>query len=263
MHRTVSSHLVFDVIGTSELIFSMAVAAGTPILSETYSFRGPRDYVATELHDRHGVRLHRFVADAGRYDVHYHAVVAGTRPALPHDPLDGIRYLRPSRYCESDVLHSRARALFGTLHGSELLRAVTGWTHENIRYVPGSSSGTDTAVSTIESGSGVCRDFAHVVIAMLRACGVPARMVSAYAPGLKPMDFHAVAEAFVDGIWQVVDATGLAPRQALVRIATGRDASDIAFLTNHGGSLSLDRIDVGAVADLLPADDHLVPVIIG
>jgi transglutaminase-like putative cysteine protease len=84
-------------------------------------------------------------------------------------------------------------------------------------------------------------------------------MASAYAPGLKPMDFHALAEAWVDGAWQVIDATRLAPRFSLVRIATGRDAADIPFLSNHFAGLTLTRVEVGAVADTLPHDDHTLP----
>jgi transglutaminase-like putative cysteine protease len=102
----------------------------------------------------------------------------------------------------------------------------------------------------------VCRDFAHLAVALLRARDVPARVASVYAPGLSPMDFHAVAEALVDGTWRVVDATLLAPRSSLIRIATGRDAADTAFLTVIGGTVDLVGIDVSAVVDgALPADD--------
>ena len=81
-------------------------------------------------------------------------------------------------------------------------------------------------------------------------------MASVYAPGLQPMDFHAVAEAIVDGCWRVVDATLLAPRAGLVRIATGRDAADTAFLSTYGGVATLTSIAVMAVLDgELPADD--------
>ncbi len=102
----------------------------------------------------------------------------------------------------------------------------------------------------------MCRDFAHLVIAMLRARNVPARLVAVYAPGLQPMDFHAVVEAAIDGEWRVVDATALAPRQSLVRIATGRDASDTAFLTVQSGRADLRTMSVNATAAPdLPEDD--------
>jgi len=96
---------------------------------------------------------------------------------------------------------------------------------------------------------GYCRDFAHLVVALLRAVYVPARVVAVYAPGLYPMDFHAVAEAFVEGQWRVVDGTLLAPRQSLMRIATGRDAADIAFLAKHKGAINLNKLEVTAVVD--------------
>ena len=149
---------------------------------------------------------------------------------------------------------------FAGLKGIELLTAVCSWVHDRLRYVPGSSRVTDGAVGTLLARRGVCRDYAHLVIALLRSIDVPARMAAVYAPGLSPMDFHAVAEALVDGKWHVVDATGLAPRQSLLRIATGRDAADIAFLTNHWANLTLVTLTVSAVVDELPFDDFQQPV---
>ena len=106
------------------------------------------------------------------------------------------------------------------------------------------------------AGAGVCRDYAHLTVALLRALNIPARAVAVYAPGCTPMDFHAVTEAIIDGDWVVVDATGLAPRAGFVRIATGRDAADIAFLENHGGSITLNSYWVSASSpDPLPVDD--------
>ncbi len=115
---------------------------------------------------------------------------------------------------------------------------------------------------TLLARQGVCRDYAHLCVALLRALNVPARVAAVYAPGLSPMDFHAVAEAWIDGAWQVVDATTLAPRSTLVRIATGRDAADSAFLTITSGRATLLGVTVTAVADALPDDDlnQLVPL---
>jgi transglutaminase-like putative cysteine protease len=126
---------------------------------------------------------------------------------------------------------------------------------EKLVYVTGSSLPTDGAVRTLMARQGVCRDFAHLSIALLRALNVPARLAAVYAPGLSPMEFHAVAEAFVDGGWYVVDATGLAPRQSLLRVATGRDAADTAFLTNYWSGLQLTGLEVTAVVDDFPTDN--------
>ncbi|HEY0248443.1 MAG TPA: transglutaminase family protein, partial [Gryllotalpicola sp.] len=187
--------------------------------------------------------------------VDYAAEVSGQATPATLDPLDPIVYLRPSRYCESDTLLPTAQSEFGGLNGVELLSAVGSWVHDRLYYVPGSSRVTDGAVGTLLARQGVCRDYAHLVIALLRAIDVPARMAAVYAPGLSPMDFHAVAEALVDGKWLAVDATGLAPRQSLLRISTGRDAADIAFLTNHLSNLTLLDLQVLAIVDELPADD--------
>ena len=133
-----------------------------------------------------------------------------------------------------------------------------------VAYIAGSSRSTDGAVNTLLSRQGVCRDFAHLVIAMLRACDMPARLVSVYVPGLQPMDFHAVAEALVDGEWLVTDATTLAPRAAMLRIATGRDAADTAFLTSFGEAVTLQSLEVTAVTDDgLPDDDVSRPTRLG
>jgi transglutaminase-like putative cysteine protease len=130
-----------------------------------------------------------------------------------------------------------------------------------VTYLSGSSLPTDGATDTLLKRRGVCRDFAHLVVALLRAKDVPARLVSVYAPGLKPMDFHAVAEAYVDGAWRVVDATGLARRESLVRIATGRDATDTAFLSYYGGQLSIRAMTVTAAVHGAVQDDSVAGLV--
>ena len=171
----------------------------------------------------------------------------GTASPSAHERLVA---LRPSRYCPSDRTLGLAVELLGTVpddHGERAL-AVAARVRERTAYVLGSSGGSDDALDTLLSGRGVCRDFAHLVVMLCRSLDVPARMVSVYAPGLSPMDFHAVAEVAVDGCWQLLDATGLAPRPSMARIATGRDAADTAFLTNIGADVVLTGYQVTAVA---------------
>jgi transglutaminase-like putative cysteine protease len=134
--------------------------------------------------------------------------------------------------------------------------AVVAWVKSEVRYVRGSSNSTDGALRTLVSGKGVCRDFAHLSIGLLRALDIPARCVSTYAPGLSPMDFHAVIEVSVGGEWHVIDATGLAPRQSLLRIATGRDDSDAAFLTVVGGQVNFTSLGVTATSDEFVLDSQ-------
>jgi transglutaminase-like putative cysteine protease len=254
--RTVSAHLELQLHGTADLVFSVAVAEGNPLSSETLSIVANGDVLEpTELVSEHGTRLHRLSAPAGPLTMRYDAVVDGLADPAPSHELDEITYRRPSRYAESDTLFSTAKSEFAGLAGKDLLDAVSSWVADRLSYVPGTSQPTDGAVATLLARRGVCRDYAHLVIALLRGLDVPARLVSVYAPGLSPMDFHAVAEAWLDGQWYVIDATSLAPRSSLVRIATGQDASETAFLSQYGAAVDLRLIAVTAVVDDLPRDD--------
>jgi len=255
--RTVSCHLELSVAGPAELVFGVAVAAGIPLATEALTVSSGGEYLTPdELQDAHGTRLHRVRVDAGTVLLDYAACADGLAEPAGVDEIDRLRYLRQSRYCESDRLAPTAAAEFEGLTGIALLTAVVGWVHDRISYVGGASVGTDSALDTLLARRGVCRDFAHLCIALLRALGVPARMAAVYAPGLSPMEFHAVCEALVDGTWWVVDATGHAPRQSLLRIATGRDAADTAFLTSFGAPVELVALDVSATAEDFAPDDQ-------
>jgi transglutaminase-like putative cysteine protease len=211
----------------------------------------------TEVVLPQSARAHVFLPPVGNLTVDYAATVRGAASPARVSDADRISYLRPSRYAESDRLAGIAQAEFAGIDGAaELLAAVSSWVGSRLRYVPGSSGPTDGAVDTLLQRQGVCRDYAHLVIALLRALDVPARLAAVYAPGLHPMDFHAVAEAAIGDQWRVVDATLLAPRASLVRIATGRDAADTAFLSSYGGAADLLEARISATVDgPLPADD--------
>lgn len=264
MQRDVTAHLSIEVDSPSELAMSFAVAARQGVVAETLDVRlDGAPMRATEIRDAHGTRLHALRAQEGLLTVDYAASIEGREPPVRSRERDRLRYLRPSRYCESDELAATANAEFGGLTGYALLEGVSSWVGTRLDYVPGSSLPTDGAVRTLLARQGVCRDYAHLCVALLRASGVPARIVSVYAPGLDPMDFHAVCEAYVDGAWCAVDATTLAPRTSLVRIATGRDAADTAFVTVVSGHAELLEIAVGAVADVLPQDDVMAVTHLG
>jgi transglutaminase-like putative cysteine protease len=198
----------------------------------------------------------------GSFRATYDATVTGSAAPAEVTDRDRLVFTRPSRYAPSDALAGfAAKELPAVADRRELVAAVAAWVGVRLDYVPGASGPTDGAVETLLAGAGVCRDYAHLTIALLRALEVPARLVAVYAPGCAPMDFHAVVEAAVDGSWYVVDPTALAPRSALLRISTGRDAADTAFLTNHGGAVQLRASEVTAVVDgELPRDraDDLV-----
>jgi transglutaminase-like putative cysteine protease len=164
----------------------------------------------------------------------------------------------------SDHLIGFAVAEFGIGPGvASRVQAIRDWISQRISYVPGSSDVHDSAEDTLLTGMGTCRDFAHLGIALCRGTGIPARFAAVYAPGLDPMEFHAVFEALADGRWSVHDATGLAPRSSLVRIATGRDAADAAYSAINGGAANPVDCSVSAtVGTDLPADDHVEPVVL-
>ncbi len=261
MLRTVTSSLDLTLSGPVKLVFSIAVADGAPIQSEELSVvLDGRVVEADELVDAHGSRLHVVQATGNLLTVHYRAVVDGQFAPAPVDQLDLIEYLRPSRYCESDSLAPTAAREFSGLQDQVLLAAVTDWVSDILTYVPGSSLPTDGAVRTFLARQGVCRDYAHLCIALLRALNVPARLAAVFAPGLSPMEYHAVCEAYVDGGWYTVDPTRLAPRQSLLRVSTGRDAADTAFLSSFGANVQLSGLEVSAVVDDFPLDDGSQPL---
>lgn len=157
-------------------------------------------------------------------------------PATPARALDGtlVPYLLPSRYCQSDRLEGFVRRQFGGMGGGALAVALADWVADALDYRANTSSGETTAIDTFASRSGVCRDYAHLLVALARAGEIPARCVSAYAPGVEPPDFHAVAELWLDGAWRLIDATRMAPAETIARVCVGRDATDIAFMTVFG-----------------------------
>jgi transglutaminase-like putative cysteine protease len=257
MRRTVSARLELAIRDPAEIVLQIAAAAGERVDEQLDVRLDGAALTWREVQGAHGGRAHVLETGRGRLTVAYTAIVIGHQAAPVCGEDERLVYLRPSRYAESDRLAEVARRQFGGLTGAEdILAAVSSWVGREIAYEAGSSLPTHGAVDTLLGGRGVCRDFAHLVAALLRARDVPARVAAVYAPGLHPMDFHAVAEALVDGTWRVVDATLLAPRSSLVRIATGRDAADTAFLTVIGGTVDLLTIEIGAVVDgTLPADD--------
>lgn len=259
LRRRVSGQLALDVQQPLTLVLKLAVSEmpGVELDERMAITHDGKPLQATESVVLGEGRSHVIGVRPGRVIVVYEATITGQAPQLPVTAADRMTYLRPSRYAESDRLGALARGEFaGIAPGADLLAAVSSWVGGRLSYLPGSSGPMDGAVDTLLARQGVCQDHAHLVIALLRALDVPARMVAAYAPGLDPMDFHAVAEAAVDGYWRVADPTVLAPRAALVRIASGRDAADTAFLSVHGGAADLLQTSVSALVEgTLPSDD--------
>jgi transglutaminase-like putative cysteine protease len=192
------------------------------------------------------VGRHTWMHASGRFHAQYTAKVIVSRhiadiATLSISPVTSLHaevipYLWPSRYCESDRLANFVERQFGHHLGGAKVAAMADWIFANIEYRAGSSQSKTTAVDTFISRQGVCRDFAHLMASFARAADIPARVVSAYALGVKPPDFHAVVEIWLDGAWHLIDATRLASPKSMVRMVAGRDATDIAFMTIFGSA---------------------------
>ena len=273
--RVVSCDLVFDVEEPADLALHVAAANSRVVHAErlTVTTNGTALPTPLELAAPHLGRLHLLRAPRGVLSISYWAELdtpptpASQPPDLLHHgppplpDLEQITNQRASRYCPSDQAVGFAVAEFGDLPpGRPRVEAITEWINTRVGYVPGSSNVHSTAADALLTGQGVCRDFAHLGVMLCRALQIPARFTAVYAPGLTPMDFHAVFEAWHDGAWWTYDPTYQAPRAGLVRIATGRDATDTAFLTVMRGIIDLRSIEVTAtVTGMLPFDDNLTP----
>lgn len=156
-------------------------------------------------------------------------------------PAEAVPYLFPSRYCESDRLLQFVTDTFDLPSHGDKVEAMAEWICRHLTYTPGASTAATTAVDTFLSRRGVCRDYAHLMISFARAAGIPARAVSVYAPGLEPQDFHAVVEVYLDGGWHLIDPARMAAEEHFVRIATGRDATDISFMSIFGSAMLVSQ----------------------
>ncbi len=246
----ISCALGYKVSGPSDFLFNIEVAQ-TPqqtVLDSRYSVANVQNIESFKTKDLPN-RFIRFSASSGDVNLDYTAsVLVNHHWAAPitlqeHSiadlPQETLPYLLPSRYCESDKLFHFANAHFGQLpRGYQRLQAISDWVYANVRFMPGVSNATTSAGDTLAAGMGVCRDFAHLTIALLRSLNIPARFVAGYDygadPALGPTDFHAYVEAFVGNRWFIFDSSKICPRNGLVRIGTGFDAADVAFATIFG-----------------------------
>jgi transglutaminase-like putative cysteine protease len=221
-----------------------------------------------------GNRYLRITAPPGELVVKYEAVVSLT-PSLEDPnavtelnpsnlPLNVFPYLNPSRYCQSDKLDRFARSTFGALQpGYTRVNGICNWIYDYVSYEGGVSDAMTSAFDTVTQRAGVCRDFAHLGIALCRTMNIPARYVSAYAFRLNPPDFHAVFEAFLQGPngpgWYLFDPTRMSDPAGLVRIGIGRDAADVAFGSAFGAvSYDIPQVHVEADGEQSPATTQAI-----
>jgi len=251
MELDVNVHLKYQLSGPTDLLLQIEIAdlADQKLQSSTLDTSDVDHIARVTAEEGLGERI--WIRTDGEFRCDYTARVIVDRPVLdisalravpPHLlPGDTVRYLMPSRYCPSDEFQSFVAAEFGDRQGGARIAAMRDWVNKAFSYVPGSSNAQTTALDTFVQRQGVCRDYAHVMIALARASTIPARFASVYAPGVTPPDFHAVAEVYLDGTWHLVDPTGMAPADTIARIGVGPDAAGVALLTAFGQATLMNQ----------------------
>lgn len=242
----VECELEYTASDNCDYVFNIEAAfhPGQQIISEKLTFE-PCDLITSGLDPTGRNRLVKISGGAGPLLVQYSAQVQVNYPlpigdeeemSIAQLPVEIIPYIWSSRYCESDSVLKLATEIFGQMpRGYPRVVAICQWIRENITYRIGSTVGTMSSRDVLEGKAGVCRDFAHLGITFCRALNIPARFVTGYTwYNDPPPDFHAIFEAYLGGRWILFDPTELAPITDLVRIATGKDASETAFSTIFG-----------------------------
>jgi hypothetical protein len=246
MRIAINCHIDYDLPGSTSVILQLEAAlVPEQTIEDAFIELSPLEHFArVPAHDMVGERL--LMRATNRLIVDYRATVlvervcadVATLPAVDLHLLPGetVQYLFGSQYCPVLPFLRFVQSEFGDTEGGARIAAIRDFVHDKLDYVPGSSDAETTALDTFVRRAGVCRDYAHMVIALARASNIPARLASVYAPGVNPPDFHAVAEVFLSGpngggSWQMVDATGMATEHSMAKIGVGRDAADVAFLT--------------------------------
>lgn len=251
---------------TSDFIFNIQATQTScqPVVVENLQVN-PQVAVSQFTDPANGNRYARLRADPGALTVRYDATVDIAHHIASPDsvwevpiaelPAGVLAYIYPSRYCQSDRLQQLANTEFGAMQpGYWRVRAIQDWVHGRTRFVSGSSNATTSAVDTLIEQAGVCRDFAHLMIALCRALNIPARFATGIDygsdPAFGPSDFHAYVEVFLSGRWYLFDPSVMALPMGMIRLGTGRDAADVAFATIFGNVKSFQPvIGIEGIAD--------------
>ena len=267
--------LDYEIAGSpADFVFNIH-AAQTPrqaVVSERLAITPPHAH-RLQCDPSTGNRYLRLCAGPGTVAVRYEATVdidhhRESPGHLAELPIAGIApqvlpFIYPSRYCQSDRLRDFANREFAHLRpGYGRVQAICDWVRGRTAFRPGASNSSTSAVDTLVEQAGVCRDFAHLMIALCRALNIPARFVTSIdygaPPELGPPDFHAFVEVFLGDRWYSFDPTGITAPMGLLRIGTGRDAADVSFATIFGPVRSrIPAITIAALDD--PANGYRLP----
>jgi transglutaminase-like putative cysteine protease len=191
-------------------------------------------------------------------------VVTAQQDSVEDLPKDALLFLLGSRYCETDRLSGMAWQLFGqTLSGFPRVQAICDYVHRHIEFNYQNARATRSAYETLNDRTGVCRDYAHLAIALCRSMNIPARYCTGYLsdvgtpPPYAVGDFAAWFEAWIGGAWHTFDPRNNVPRKGRVLMARGRDACDVAIATTFGPNVlesfrvwtdELPESEIGAMA---------------
>ncbi len=243
-----SCELRFNIQIPTPFVLMLRLRSGSQqwIANEEYVLEP--NVIATEFTDDFGNLCQRLVAPRGDFRIFTSARIntPDTIDIAPgaafvdveNLPDDVLKYLLPSRYCESDRFGLMATEITANqILGYDQVEAIESWMKKNISYKPGSSFYPQSAIEVNQQQTGVCRDLAHLGIALCRSLSIPARMVVGYLYGLKPMELHAWFEAFVSGRWYTFDATQQTKEGGYAVIGYGRDAADVAMYNQFGPGL--------------------------
>lgn len=237
--------LKFEIATPTPFVFMLRPRSGVQqwVAREEYAIEPST--AAAEYTDGYGNLCQRLVANPGHFEVRTSAdiMTADTLDRAPGAPFTMIQYLPeqvlsyllPSRYCEAEKFNEMTTQIVaGCNPGYDQVAAIDQWIKNGIRFRPGSSIVPLAATEVHNNGEGVCRDLAHLAIAMCRSISIPARLVVGYLHGLQPMDLHAWFEVYVGGRWYTFDSTQGELRGGYVAVGFGRDAADVAIYTQFG-----------------------------
>jgi len=250
MKFNIFSELSYEIFSPTTFVFNIHAArsANQKIMEESLLITPAlnfEEFTINNGEDRY-IKLHTTnekyftIIYHAQVEVEYHIIDESfLLKSIPIMELDTevLPYLFPSRHCEADKLRKLATKEFGPLVNDYIkVRAINDWIFSNIDYITGTTDSGTSAYGTLIQREGVCKDFAHLGIALCRAIDIPARYFTGYAYNLTPPDFHACFEAYLGGHWIIFDPTKLVPLNGLVKIANGKDATEAAVASFFGNT---------------------------
>lgn len=260
-----SSRLSFQITDPTPFVFALRPRNDARQWVGREAFTPDPMVSVDEYVDVHGNRCQRLLAPPGLFSVDTMAVVEtsdslDTAPGAPFVeiqelPTEVLHYLLPSRYCESEQFNDMAREIAGdAIPGYDQVARINKWVRSNVRFDPDSMHFQASAVDVNRSREGVCRDLAHIAIALCRGIAIPTRMLAGYLHDLEPMDLHAWFEAYVGGQWYAFDPTQPGPRGGRIILAAGRDAADVATFSQFGPPIAPTEFSVNVEELLGPSE---------